>query len=99
MANKDEFEKLKDDVHYLIVAHCKYKDMSMYDRALKQFQEDIGYGQLEDMSYDERFAFLLGFETALKTVEAIPLKEGNKLKNAARRLDKPLEQCGLTSAT
>lgn len=38
---KDEFEKLKDDVHYLIVAHCKYKDMSMYDRALKQFQEDI----------------------------------------------------------
>lgn len=96
---KDEFEKLKDDVRYLIVAHCKYKDMLMYDRALKQFQEDIGYGQLEDMSYDERFAFLLGFETALKTVDAIPLKEGNKLKNAARILDKPLEQCGLMSAT
>ena len=66
---KDEFEKLKDDVHYLIVAHCKYKDMLMYDRALKQFQEDIGYGQLEDMSYDERFAFLLGFETSLKAIE------------------------------
>lgn len=96
---KDEFEKLKDDVHYLIVAHCKYKDMSMYDRALKQFQEDINYGQIEEMSYNERFAFLLGFETALKTVEAIPLKEGNKLRNSARRLDKPLEQCGLMSAT
>lgn len=45
---KIDFEKLKDDVHYLIVAHCKYKDMSMYDRALKQFQEDINYGQLEE---------------------------------------------------
>lgn len=99
MKEKSELDKLKDDVHYLIVAHCKYKDISMYDRALKQFQEDINYGQLEEMSYDERFAFLLGFETALKTVEAIPLKEGNKLKNAARRLDKPLEQCGLMSAT
>lgn len=66
---KDEFEKLKDDVHYLIVAHCKYKDISMYDRALKQFQEDINYGQLEEMSYDERFAFLLGFETSLKAIE------------------------------
>ena len=59
---KDEFEKLKDDVHYLIVAHCKYKDMSMYERALKQFQEDINYGQ-------------------------------------HKRLDKPLEQGGLMSAT
>lgn len=96
---KNEFEKLKDDVHYLIVAHCKYKDMSMYDRALKQFQKDINYGQLEEMSYNERFAFLLGFETALKTVEAIALKESDKLKNAARRLDKPLEQNGLMSAT
>lgn len=96
---KDEFEKLKDDVRYLIVAHCKYKDMSMYDRALKQFQEDINYGQLEDMSYDDRFAFLLGFETSLKAMETIVLKENDKLKNAARRLDKPLEQCGLMSAT
>lgn len=69
MANKDEFEKLKDDVHYLIVAHCKYKDMSMYDRAMKQFQEDINYGQLEEMSYNERFAFLLGFETSLKAID------------------------------
>ena len=66
---KIDFEKLKDDVHYLIVAHCKYKDMLMYDRALKQFQEDINYGQLEKMSYNERFAFLLGFETSLKAVE------------------------------
>lgn len=96
---KDEFEKLKDDVHYLIVAHCKYKDMSMYDRALKQFQEDINYGQLEEMSYNERFAFLIGFETSLKAIETMTLKESDKLKNAARRLDKPLEQCGLMSAT
>lgn len=66
---KDEFEKLKDDVHYLIVAHCKYKDMLMYDRALKQFQKDINYGQLEEMSYNEQFAFLLGFEASLKAVE------------------------------
>ena len=66
---KDEFEKLKDDVHYLIVAHCKYKDMLMYDRALKQFQEDINYGQLEEMSYNERFAFLVGFETSLKAID------------------------------
>lgn len=99
MKEKSELDKLKDDVHYLIVAHCKYKDISMFERALKQFQKDIGYGQLEDMSYDERFAFLLGFETSLKAVESIPLKEGNKLRNSARRLDKPLEQCGLMSAT
>lgn len=96
---KNEFEKLKDDVHYLIVAHCKYKDMSMYDRALKQFQKDINYGQIEEMSYNERFAFLLGFETSLKAMETITLKESDKLKNAARRLDKPLEQNGLMSAT
>lgn len=69
MKETTEFEKLKEDVHYLIVAHCKYKDMSMYDRALKQFQEDINYGQLEEMSYNERFAFLLGFETSLKAIE------------------------------
>lgn len=69
MKEKSELDKLKDDVHYLIVAHCKYKDMLMYDRALKQFQEDINYGQLEEMSYNERFAFLLGFETSLKAVE------------------------------
>lgn len=69
MKERTEFEKLKDDVHYLIVAHCKYKDMSMYDRALKQFQEDINYGQIEEMSYNERFSFLLGFETALKMSE------------------------------
>ena len=68
MNEKSELDKLKDDVHYLIVAHCKYKDMSMYERALKQFQEDINYGQLEEMSYDERFTFLLGFETALKVI-------------------------------
>jgi len=75
LTNKDEFEKLKDDVHYLIVAHCKYKDMSMYERALKQFQEDINYGQLEKMSYNERFAFLLGFEVATKIAESFLKKE------------------------
>jgi hypothetical protein len=76
MKEKPELDKLKDDVHYLIVAHCKYKDISMYDRALKQFQEDINYGQLEDMSYDERFSFLLGFETSLKAIEnAIQMHE------------------------
>jgi len=69
MKEKSELDKLKDDVHYLIVAHCKYKDMSMYDRALKQFQKDINYGQLEETSYNERFAFLLGFETSLKMSE------------------------------
>lgn len=91
---KDEFEKLKDDVHYLIVAHCKYKDMLMYDRALKQFQEDINYGQLEEMSYDERFAFLLGFETSLKAVE-----ERYGFIKVDWRIGKPLEQRGLMSAT
>lgn len=76
MKEKSELDKLKDDVHYLIVAHCKYKDMSMYDRALKQFQEDINYGQIEEMSYNERFAFLLGFETSLKAIDnAIKLNE------------------------
>lgn len=76
MKEKTEFEKLKDDVHYLIVAHCKYKDMSMYERAMKQFQKDINYGQIEEMSYDERFAFLLGFETSLKAIDnAIKLNE------------------------
>jgi hypothetical protein len=90
---KIDFEKLKDDVHYLIVAHCKYKDMSMYDRALKQFQEDINYGQLEEMSYNERFAFLLGFETSLKVVE-----ERYGFVKVVWRLGKPLEQCVLMSA-
>lgn len=79
MKEKSELDKLKDDVHYLIVAHCKYKDMSMYDRALKQFQKDINYGQLEEMRYNERFAFLVGFETSLKAVEdAINLNEAVK---------------------
>ena len=80
MKEKTEFEKLKDDVYYLIVAHCKYKDMSMYDRALKQFQEDINYEQIEEMSYNERFAFLLGFEISLNTVEIIKQKEFEEKK-------------------
>lgn len=89
---KNEFEKLKEDVHYLIVAHCKYKDMSMYGRALKQFQEDIGYGQLEEMSYNERFAFLLGFETSLKTIDnAIKLNE--QLKENPSIIEWPERLC------
>lgn len=91
---KDEFDKLKDDVHYLIVAHCKYKDMSMYDRALKQFQEDINYGQIEEMSYNERFVFLLGFETSLKAVEE---KYGFVKVVRRCRLGAPIEQYGLIS--
>lgn len=92
MNEKSELDKLKDDVHYLIVAHCKYKDMSMYDRALKQFQEDINYGQLEEMSYDERFSFLLGFETSLQAIEnAITLieqlKENPDMVEWPKRLD------------
>ena len=76
---KNEFEKLKEDVHYLIVAHCKYKDISMYLGAMQQFQKDINYGQLEEMSYDERFAFLIGFETSLKAIEnAIRMNEWAK---------------------
>ena len=68
---QSSFDKLKDDVHYLIVAHCKYKDMSMYERALKQFQKDIDYGQIEEMSYNERFTFLIGFEKSLLTIEKL----------------------------
>lgn len=87
MKEKSELDKLKDDVHYLIVAHCKYKDISMYERALKQFQEDIGYGQLEDMSYDERFAFLLGFETSLNAIElSEQLKENPSMIEWPERL-------------
>lgn len=88
MANKDEFEKLKDDVHYLIVAHCKYKDMLMYDRALKQFQKDINYGQLEEMSYNERFAFLLGFETSLEAIDDA-IKSSKLLKENPDRIEWP----------
>lgn len=90
MKEKTEFEKLMDDVHYLIVAHCKYKDMSMYDRALKQFQEDINYGQVEEMSYNERFAFLLGFETSLKAIDnAIQMHEWvkNEMIECPKMLD------------
>lgn len=85
---KDEFEKLKDDVHYLIIAHCKYKDMLMYDRALKQFQEDINYGQLEEMSYDERFAFLIGFETSLNAIDNV-IKLNEQLKENPETIEWP----------
>ena len=88
MKEKSELDKLKDDVHYLIVAHCKYKDMSMYDRALKQFQEDINYGQLEEMSYNERFAFLLGFETSLKAIDNA-IKSSKLLKENPDRIEWP----------
>lgn len=88
MKEKSELDKLKDDVHYLIVAHCKYKDMSMYDRALKQFQEDINYGQLEEMSYNERFVFLLGFETSLKAIDNA-IKSSKLLKENPDRIEWP----------
>ena len=77
----------------------------MYDRALKQFQEDINYGQLEEMSYDERFAFLLGFETSLKAIEnAIRMNEWAKknpkmIKELLSSLPQHVEQCGLMSVT
>ena len=45
------------------------------------------------------FGINLGFETSLKTVEAIALKDCNKTMMKPRKLDKPLEQCGLMSAT
>ena len=88
MKETTEFEKLKEDVHYLIVAHCKYKDMSMYDRALKQFQEDINYGQIEEMSYNERFAFLLGFETSLEAIDNA-IKSSKLLKENPDRIEWP----------
>ena len=86
---KDKFEKLKDDVHYLIAAHCKYKDMSMYDRALKQFQKDINYGQLEEMSYDERFDFLLGFKASLKAIDNA-IKSSKLLKENPDMIEWPM---------
>ena len=102
---KNEFEKLKEDVHYLIVAHCKYKDISMYLGAMQQFQKDINYGQLEEMSYDKRFAFLLGFEMSLKAIDnAIRMNEWAKknpkmVKELLSSLPQHVEQCGLMSAT
>ena len=85
---KDEFEKLKDDVHYLIEAHCKYKDISMYLGAMKQFQKNINYGQLEEMSYDERFAFLIGFETSLKAIDNA-MKLSEQLKKNPEMIEWP----------
>ena len=77
----------------------------MYLGALKQFQKDINYGQLEEMSYDERFAFLVGFETSLKAIEnAIRMNEWAKknpkiIKELLSSLPQHVEQCGLMSAT
>lgn len=77
----------------------------MYLGAMQQFQKDINYGQLEEMSYDERFAFLLGFETSLKAIEnAIRMNEWAKknpkmIKELLSSLPQHVEQCGLMSAT
>ena len=77
----------------------------MYLGALKQFQEDIKYEQLEEMNYDERFAFLVGFETSLKAIEnAIRMNEWAKknpkmIKELLSSLPQHVEQCGLMSAT
>ena len=67
----------------------------MYDRALNQFQEDINYGQIEEMSYNERFAFLLGFEASLKAVEE---RYGLIKVVWESKLGAPIEQFGLMSA-
>ncbi len=99
---QSSFNKLKDDVHYLIVAHCEYKDMSMYDRALKQFQKDIDYGQLEEMSYNERFAFLIGFEKSLLTIEKLNvLNEQSKNEKTEITYDKAVYDilCTLPAGT
>lgn len=99
---QSSFDKLKDDVHYLIVAHCKYKDMSMYERALKQFQKDIDYGQLEEMSYNERFAFLIGFEKSLLTIEKLNvLNEQSKSEESEITYDKAIYDilCTLPAGT
>lgn len=99
---QSSFDKLKDDVHYLIVAHCKYKDMSMYKRALKQFQKDIDYGQLEEMSYNERFAFLIGFEKSLLTIEKLNvLNEQSKSEESEITYDKAIYDilCTLPAGT
>lgn len=96
------FDKLKNDVHYLIVAHCKYKDMSMYERALKQFQKDIDYGQLEEMSYNERFAFLIGFEKSLLTIEKLNvLNEQSKNEKTEMTYEKAIYDilCTLPAGT
>lgn len=77
----------------------------MYLGAMQQFQKDINYGQLEEMSYDERFAFLIGFETSLKAIEnAIRMNEWAKknpkmIKELLSSLPQHVEQCGLMSAT
>nr|DAS24265.1 MAG TPA: hypothetical protein [Caudoviricetes sp.] len=96
------FNKLKDDVHYLIVAHCKYKDMSMYERALKQFQKDIDYGQLEEMSYNERFVFLIGFEKSLSKIEKLNvLNEQSKNEKSETTYEKAIYDilCTLPAGT
>ena len=77
----------------------------MYLGAMKQFQKDINYEQLEEMSYDERFAFLIGFETSLKAIEnAIRMNEWAKknpkmIEELLSSLSQHVEQCGLMSAT
>lgn len=77
----------------------------MYLGAMQQFQKDINYGQLEEMSCDERFAFLIGFETSLKAIEnAIRINEWAKknpkmIKELLSSLPQHVEQCGLMSAT
>lgn len=77
----------------------------MYLGAMQQFQKDINYGQLEEMSYDERFAFLIGFETSLKAIEnAIHMHEWAKknpkmIEELLSSLPQHVEQCGLMSAT
>lgn len=60
-------KKITETVDYLIAAHCKYKDTSMYLPTILEFQEMTGYKALESMSQDDRFNFLLGFKSCLDT--------------------------------
>lgn len=78
---KLSLELLEEETDYLITAHVKYKDMLMYNSVLQQFQELIKYGQLESMTYSERFGFLIGFKECLKTMREMRLQEQLKLKS------------------
>lgn len=88
---KLSLELLEEETDYLITAHVKYKDMLMYNSALQQFQELIKYGQLESMTYSERFGFLIGFKECLKTMREMRLQEQLKSKVAQNEFKKQVE--------
>lgn len=94
---KLSLDLLEEETDYLITAHVKYKDMLMYNSALQQFQELIKYGQLESMTYSERFGFLIGFKECLKTMREMRLQEQLKLKSevAQNELKNKLESISI----